>query len=319
MKSIGKLNTLKEITFTQTKVATWLPDLLKISVSSGQVPHVTGHLSYAHGMMSQANSSSIPFSAHSGASWHEFWGDVSVSSGQVPHVTGHLSYAHGMMSHANSFSIPFSAHSGASWHVFWEEAPSRLSLFTESEAVSLQISGSASGTGSLVTVVMHILERMHYRMCKKILYGKYHLRLYYILLPASDSSQVFPLKRGLQRQSNPSSSIFISHRPPFLQGRGAQKSSEGIICEFACVQDNDITKTCQFPFTEFKLHFQLPFSGGGPAQMYPLTCLQNALFHLPSGYTCMHFSIGSPCAKIDFARGPLSYVLPFFKRIIYGI
>ena len=166
MKSIGKLNTLGEITFTQTKVATWLPDLLKISVSSGQVPHVTGHLSYAHGMMSQANSSSIPFSAHSGASWHEFWGDVSVSSGQVPHVTGHLSYAHGMMSHANSFSIPFSAHSGASWHVFWEEAPSRLSLFTESEAVSLQISGSASGTGSLVTVVIHILERMHYRMCK---------------------------------------------------------------------------------------------------------------------------------------------------------
>ena len=52
--------------------------------------------------------------------------------------------------------------------------------------------------------------------------------------------------------------------------------------------------------------------------MYPLTCLQNALFHLPSGYTCMHFSIGSPCAKIDFARGPLSYVLPFFKRILYG-
>ena len=208
MKSVGKLNTLKEITFTQTRVATWLPDLLKISVSSGQVPHVLGHLSYAHGMMS----------------------------------------------HANSFSIPFSAHSGASWHVFWEEAPSRLSLFTESEAVSLQISGSASGTGSLVTVVMHILERMHYRMCK-ILYGKYHLRLYYILLPASDSSQVFPLKRDLQRQSNPSSSIFISHRPPFLQGRDAQKSSASIICEFGCVQNKDITKTCQFPFTKFKLNY----------------------------------------------------------------
>ena len=164
MKSVGKLNTLKEITFSQTKVATWLPDMLKISVSSGQVLHVTGHLSYAHGMMSQANSSSIPFSAHSGASWHVFWGDDSVSSGQVPHVTGHLSYAHGMMSHANSFSIPFSAHSGASWHVFWEEAPSRLSLFTESEAVSLQISGSASGTGSLVTGIMNMLGRMIYRM-----------------------------------------------------------------------------------------------------------------------------------------------------------
>ena len=119
--------------------------------------------------MSQANSSSIPFSAHSGASWHVFWGDDSVSSGQVSHVTGHLSYAHGMISQANSSSIPFSAHSGASWHVFWEEAPSRLSLFTESEAVSLQISGSASGTGSLVTVVMHILERMHYRMCKMVI------------------------------------------------------------------------------------------------------------------------------------------------------
>ena len=168
MKSVGKLNTLKEITFSQTKVATWLPDLLKISVSSGQVPHVTGHLSYAHGMMSQANSSSIPFSAHSGASWHVFWGDDSVSSGQVPHVTGHLSYAHGMISQANSSSIPFSAHSGASWHAFWEEAPSTLSLFTESDAVSLQISGSASGTGSLVTGIMNMLGRMIYRMRKMV-------------------------------------------------------------------------------------------------------------------------------------------------------
>ena len=140
-----------------------------------------------------------------------------------------------------------------------------------------------------------------------------------MLLPASDSSQVLPLKRGLQRQSNPSSSIFISHRPPFLQGRDAQKSSASILCEFACVQDNDITKTCQFPFTEFKLHFQLPFSGGGPAQMYPLTCLQNALFHLPSGYTCMHFSIGSPCAKIAFAGGPFSYSLQFLEQNKYVI
>ena len=60
------------------------------------------------------------------------------------------------------------------------------------------------------------------------------------------------------------------------------------------------------------LHTQLPFSGGGPAQMYPLTCLQNALFQSPFGYICMHFSIGSPCAKIAFAGGPFSYSVHIF-------